>query len=240
MNEPKPFPLLLVALADTARRLQVLNDLPHHGWRVLTVGTAEELTGLLVQHMPDAIVVDATLATAAGQFHFLRLPTLALVDPADPAATLRLLRENGVASCLPLPLDSEILVAALDALQRLTRPDSEEVQREIAPRGGEAEGTWTLFPTTWKLAPPVGPPIQLNQAETSFLAALADNPGQPVSRKEMITQLGHTSDYFDSRRLDTLVSRLRTKVNKDSPVSLPVRSIHSVGYAFVAPIALDA
>lgn len=56
----------------------------------------------------------------------------------------------------------------------------------------------------------------------------------------MIAALGHDTEYFDSRRLDTMVSRLRIKVNKSSTVTLPVRSIHAVGYAFVAPIRLVA
>ena len=73
-------------------------------------------------------------------------------------------------------------------------------------------------------------------------AAAADGGGQEFSFVaailQMIAALGHNVEYYDSRRLDTLVSRLRIKINRGGS-NLPVRSIHSVGYAFVAPIVLE-
>lgn len=240
MTESQPYPLLLAALADDGVRLSVLDAMPHHGWRVLTVGTRAEITGLLLQHQPDAVLIDPTMAETVVQFASLPIPRLALVAPDDPATMVRLLREQGISACLPLPFDSAVTAAALEALLRLTRPVAESLECISRPREGECSGSWTLTTTTWTLAVEGTPPVQLNQAETTFLSTLAAQPGNPVSRKQMITALGHNEEYFDSRRLDTLVSRLRTKVSKELGHCLPVRCIHSVGYAFVAPITIDA
>ncbi len=104
---------------------------------------------------------------------------------------------------------------------------------------GEVLGTWLLNRTAWSITPPDAEPIRLTQSETTFIATLAEDPGAPVPRPRMIAALGHNVDYYDSRRLDTMVSRLRLKVGKDGTPPLPVRCIHAVGYAFVAPISVE-
>ncbi len=82
--------------------------------------------------------------------------------------------------------------------------------------------------------------LRLTQQEAAFIAALAETPGIAVARKRIIEAMGHDIDYYDPRRLDTLLSRLRNKLAKEGESSLPVRSIHSIGFAFAAPIRVDA
>jgi DNA-binding response OmpR family regulator len=233
-------PLLLAAVSASDDRLQILEGLPEFGWRVMTASNGNEIPALVAQHGPDALLVDAEMADrASGSIRLLPMLRVALVAPGDSETALTLLRAMRINACLHLPLQIELLAASLDGLLRLSKPSIVDESNLNTPRAGEDMGVWLLSVTTWTLTAPNAAPLQLTQSETRFLAKLAENPGAPVPRPQMIAALGHNIDYYDSRRLDTLVSRLRLKVNRDSCQCLPVRSIHSVGYAFVAQIVLD-
>ena len=66
---------------------------------------------------------------------------------------------------------------------------------------------------------------------------VADTPGENVSRTDIFAAFGQPNDHYADRRLETLVSRLRSKVRAaDSNSELPVRSRHNLGYAFLADI----
>lgn len=231
--------LLLLAVADDDQRLQLLEALPNFGWRVITAWRSAEIPALLLQHQPDVLMVDPDLDLPQFILEAYGIPCVVLLHRQDEVLAMRLMRERLVTSCFSPPFNLEWLAVSLSALARLSRGESPREGRWFYPRHEEAADAWSLTSASWTLIAPGGESILLNQAETTFLATLAERAGQAVSRREMIAALGHDSDYFDSRRLDTMVSRLRLKVNKVSSITLPVRSIHSVGYAFVATIRLE-
>lgn len=236
----QPPTCLLVAISDEALRLQILEGMPNHGWRVLLAGSSAEISALLLQHQPDILMLAPEMEAPELILSAFQIPCVALQTRPDDAEAVRLMRTRGMAACFAPPLNLERLAAALTALRRLVHPSDSAGRRLLHPRHDEVAESWVLHLASWALLAPGGELIRLNQAETSFLASLAQKPGQAVSRKAMVAALGHDMEYFDLRRLDTMVSRLRVKVNKNSNVTLPVRSIHSVGYAFVAPIRCEA
>jgi DNA-binding response OmpR family regulator len=138
-----------------------------------------------------------------------------------------------------LPLHMEILVATLDNLARLMHEGKAGTEPAHVQRGDDDQGLWSLCRTTWTLTLPNRVQVRLNRTEATFLATLAATPGEPVSRAKVIESLGHGLAYYDSRRLDTMVSRLRSKVANQSSLALPVRAIHAVGYAVVTQVALQ-
>lgn len=231
--------LLLLAVADDTQRMQLLEALPNFGWRVITAWRSAEIPALLLQHQPDVLMVDPDMEMPPFILEAYGIPCVVLMHQVDDVLAMRLMRERLVTSCFSPPFNLEWLAVSLTALARLSRGESPREGRWFYPRRDELADTWVLTPANWTLLVPGGESVVLNQVETTFLTALADRAGQAVSRKEMIAALGHDTDYFDSRRLDTMVSRLRVKVNKVSSVTLPVRSIHSVGYAFVASIRVE-
>ena len=240
MDSDRTSPLLLAAVSDLDLRLAVLDGLAAYGWRVMTASTGEEIPALIVQHAPDGLLVDPPLADrAASIIRSLPMLRVALISRGETETGITLIRALKINACLELPLNMAYLAATLDGLLRLSKPAAGEEGNLIRPRGGDEPAVWTLSRTAWMLTPQGASAVQLNQAETTFMATLAEHPGAPVSRPQMIAALGHNVDYYDSRRLDTLVSRLRLKVQRDSGQPLPVRSIHSVGYAVVAQIVLE-
>lgn len=234
-------PLVLAAVQTAEIRLQVLEGLPNHGWRVLVAGMHREIPALAFQHEPDVLLLETHAGDAPEPaLAVLRIPRLALALAPNRTTLLQLHRELKICNCLPLPLDLDLLAASLDALhfsREKNRVETSETRFE--PRSGEKQEPWLLSSTTWTITTPQGLSIRLTQAETTFLAALAKSPGAPVPRPAMISALGHNIDYYDARRIDTMLSRLRQKINREGNANLPVRAIHSVGYAFAASIAIQ-
>ena len=99
----------------------------------------------------------------------------------------------------------------------------------------------TLSPNIWvhdigrsTLLTPSGVEIPLSLQQNIVLELICSKPGKIVARLELFTALGHADDQSARQRLETLVCRFRTKVQKADPDGrLPVRARHGSGYSFL-------
>ena len=97
---------------------------------------------------------------------------------------------------------------------------------------------WTLDPTTRALAGP-GEGAELTSLEFDCLTAFLRRPGETISRAELTHALkGRAWDYLD-RSIDTLIARLRKKLDAPGAPSL-LRSVRGVGYVLCAPVTRTA
>jgi two-component system, OmpR family, response regulator len=95
---------------------------------------------------------------------------------------------------------------------------------------------WTLDETTRDLVNPAGQRVDLTSSEFDLLMAFLRHPGQPLSRAALLGVLrGRQWTYFD-RSIDTLVARLRKKLDDGSDRSPLIRSVRGVGYVFCAAV----
>lgn len=102
---------------------------------------------------------------------------------------------------------------------------------------GQPHSCWRFNAKTSNLFTPTGVEVPLTAQELIFLRKLIGSSGENVSRLDIFAALGQPNDHYADRRLETLVSRLRSKVRKADPASeLPVRSRHNLGYAFLSEI----
>jgi DNA-binding response OmpR family regulator len=96
---------------------------------------------------------------------------------------------------------------------------------------------WTLDETTRDLISPTGQRVDLTSSEFDLLMAFVRHPGQPLSRAALLGVLrGRQWTYFD-RSIDTMVARLRKKLDDGSDRSPLIRSVRGVGYVFCAAVA---
>nr|WP_284694603.1 helix-turn-helix domain-containing protein [Geomonas sp. Red32] len=72
--------------------------------------------------------------------------------------------------------------------------------------------------------------------EMKFIACLADAPGEPVARERILAALGYRDDQYASRALDSLVRRLRRKIEEEAHLPSPLKTVHGVGYCFAASL----
>ncbi len=72
----------------------------------------------------------------------------------------------------------------------------------------------------------------LTPLEAGFLAYLADRPGVPVSRKELLVQVWGYAPGVRSRAPDHVANRLRSKIERDPGDPVHLVGIRGVGYRF--------
>jgi two-component system, OmpR family, response regulator len=95
---------------------------------------------------------------------------------------------------------------------------------------------WSLDETTRDLMSPTGQRVDLTSSEFDLLMAFVRHPGQPLSRSALLGGLrGRQWTYFD-RSIDTLVARLRKKLDDGSDRSPLIRSVRGIGYVFCAAV----
>ncbi len=95
---------------------------------------------------------------------------------------------------------------------------------------------WTLDVITRQCASPGGRHVDLTSSEYDLLAAFLRQPGRTLSRNALMRDLrGRAWTYFD-RSIDTLVARLRKKIDLD-PARPLIRSVRGVGYVFCASVS---
>ena len=95
---------------------------------------------------------------------------------------------------------------------------------------------WTLNAATRDLSGEGGRRAELTSSEFDLLVAFVQRPGLALSRDDLLRALrGRAWDYLD-RSIDTLVARLRKKIDAPEGPSL-LRSVRGVGYVLCAAVA---
>jgi two-component system phosphate regulon response regulator OmpR len=133
-----------------------------------------------------------------------------------------------------------------EAGQELAAIDNRVRRRELESRRAQAVkpierlylfAGWTLDETVRDLIGPAGQRVDLTSSEFDLLMAFLRQPGQPLSRAALLGVLrGRQWTYFD-RSIDTLVARLRKKLDDGSDRPPLIRSVRGVGYVFCAAVA---
>lgn len=59
-----------------------------------------------------------------------------------------------------------------------------------------------------------------------------------VQREAILLELFNRNDIYTNRSLDSLVRRLRLKIQGAGLNAAPIKTAHSVGYAFSAPLQI--
>ena len=127
------------------------------------------------------------------------------------------------------PVDCRELAAALTRM----------VQRAATHRDDtDCTGHWRLNRQNATLVTPSCAFIPLTAREMDFLLCLASTPEETVPRAAILENLGYTNDEFSNRALESLIRRLRRKIEGVFGSS-PILTRHGVGYSFSAALNLS-
>ncbi len=218
----------IAVLDDNTELLDdVVYALRADGHAVQGFASAAALRAYLAVQTPSILILDLGLPDADGldiarqmrqQFPALGLIMMtARTQLADRVAGLR----EGADVYLCKPVDLDELGAVVESLARRLR--------------GGASTAWQLDIGAVSVTPPGVAPVALTGGELQLLVALCDAPGHKASRRELAKALGEDPYTFDERRLENLVSRLRTKLAASHPVPC-LRALRGNGYAFTEPL----
>lgn len=131
---------------------------------------------------------------------------------------------NDVDGYLAKPYDWEELRELLLAFQRRAKRS-----------GGGSR--WILDPIGWTLMSPAGRLVSLTRAQVAILANFVEKPGITVTKADLIGSLGGKAEFFDPKRLEAAMRRLRVKINDTLGVELPIEAVYGQGYSFKAVLA---
>ena len=134
--------------------------------------------------------------------------------------------EAGADMYLAKPVQFEQVVIALHAVQR--RVDAV----------GQVATTWKLDRHSGQLVAPDGARVDLSEADLAVMECFIEAQGAAVPRETLLTRLGRASAADADDGLNATIYRLRRRIERATPMLVPLQSRSRVGYVFRAPLTL--
>ena len=137
----------------------------------------------------------------------------------------------------------EVLARVRAVLRRYNRYAGDAVAGEAQPTAPQEPGArftfegWQLDLERRELRKVTQGTVELTTAEFNLLALFVQRPARVLSRDDIMDLLkGHDWSPLD-RSIDSLVARLRKKIESDSDTPQLVKTVRGVGYVFAAVVA---
>ncbi|RXR04255.1 response regulator transcription factor [Pseudoxanthomonas composti] len=230
-SDPAAAPLRTLLLEDdpVLRERILVPGLRRFGFAVDGCGTGAELQQRLEREGAEIVVLDVGLPdtdgfTLAGTLR-QRYPEIGIVMLTSLGQTEDRIRglTGGADAYLAKPVELDLLAATLHSLARRVSG------RRPAP---PTRARWQLSEDGWCLLSPSGAAAALTGSERRLCQRLLEQPGLLVAREALIAALTERVYDFDAHRLDSMVHRLRSKVQRRCGEPLPLSAVHGQGYIF--------
>jgi two-component system, OmpR family, response regulator len=86
------------------------------------------------------------------------------------------------------------------------------------------------------LVAPDGARVDLSDADRALIECFIEAHGEVVRRETLLRRLGRPDDVEASGGLNATVFRLRRRIERATPVTVPLQTKSGVGYVFRAPL----
>lgn len=205
-------------------------QLHHHGHEVLALADGQQVGTQLAAFAPHILLLDLGLPGEDGLSIAARLrqqqPLLGIIMLTARTQLHERLQGHAQSAdhylCKPVELAE--LLAVVDSLQR-----------RLASQQPTSD-SWQLNALGLCLLSPAGVNIALSRNECLLLQCLLYSAAQQASRRALIQALNEDPLYYDERRLEALVSRLRRKISQAHASPCPLKSSRNHGYLFAASL----
>ena len=111
----------------------------------------------------------------------------------------------------------------------------EAVQRRVGATD-PIQNTWRLDRRIGQLVAPDGARVDLSDADRALIECFVEAEGQVVERETLLRRLGRSAELQASGGLNGMVFRLRRRIERATPATVPLQTKSGVGYAFRAPL----
>ena len=133
--------------------------------------------------------------------------------------------EAGADDYLPKPFEPKELLLRIHAiLRRVPEPTSKEAVPKILSLGATKYDV--LKGELWKGKTQ----IRLTSTETELMGIFSKNIGQPISRMDLVTQMGREEDSAKHRAIDVQITRLRKKMETNPKEPRYLQTVRGSGY----------
>jgi DNA-binding response OmpR family regulator len=205
------------------------------GFEVTEVGDGTRALDLARARRFDLIVLDVMLPGIDGitlcralrvEGASVQTPIL-MVTARDTEADTVLGLESGADDYLAKPFGMRELMARVGAILRRSARSGEP-----APTGPRAVHSDVVIDLERRVAIVRGQPLDLTRQEFDLLHLLATRPGIVFSREALLSKVWGGDTYVTGRTVDTVVSRLRRKIERDAQDPELILTAWGVGYKF--------
>ncbi|KGM40231.1 transcriptional regulator [Aquabacterium sp. NJ1] len=125
---------------------------------------------------------------------------------------------------LTKPVQFEQVVLAIKAVHRRVGAIS------------HTQGEWRLERRTGQLVAPDGARVDLSDIDQALMECFIEAQGEVVSRETLRQRIGRPDDQDASDGLNATIYRLRRRIERATPLLVPLQSRSRVGYVFRAPL----
>jgi DNA-binding response OmpR family regulator len=221
----------ILVVDDEAKIVRLARDyLERDGYRVISAGDGNSALAMARREKPDLIVLDLMLPGMDGWEVCRALrresatPIIMLTARAEESDQIVGL-ELGADDYVTKPFSPRALVARVRAVLRRAQGNIQtpslieqgSLKIDMAGHHAELEGT----------------ALYLTPNEFRLLAALAQHPGQTLTREQLLDELhGAAYNRFD-RSVDSHIKNLRRKLESDPSRPRFIETVYGIGYRFI-------
>ena len=145
--------------------------------------------------------------------------------------------EHGADDYLPKPFGSRELVARIRAVLRRNQ-SHEPAASQDKPKRYRFD-RWTFDVDRRELIGGDGVAVPLSTGEFDLLLALVEHPQRTLSRDQLLDLARHRAANTFDRSMDTQVSRLRKKVERDPAEPAIIKTVWGGGYIFTPDVSRE-
>jgi DNA-binding response OmpR family regulator len=215
------------------------------GYRVLEARDGSELVQLLGEQTVDLVTLDLNLGGENG-FDLARqvrasrnVPIIMITGKGDTIDRIVGL-ELGADDYIAKPFHVREVLARVHAVLRryastaTAAPAGQVTAATAGPRFGFDD--WVLDVDRRELRSTSGAPRELTTAEFNLLVVFLERPSRVLSRDNIMDLLkGHEWSPLD-RSIDSLIVRLRRKIEREPETPRLIKTVRGVGYAFAVDV----
>jgi two-component system response regulator RegX3 len=233
---------LLVVDDEERLRSSLKEYLEREGFTVTAVGDGAEAVAMLGQVNPDLVILDVQLPSMDGlevcqaiRRQAKQAVGILMISGIKRETVDRVVGlEVGADVYMTKPFETRELLAQMRALLRRVKA------------GGERNGAngWLVVDSHLRihfdrrLVEAGGEEVHLTRLEFDLLRYLAQRPGVPCARADLIDAIwGYDEAGWDvsDAAVNTCVAKLRAKIEPDPANPRYIQSVHGVGYRFKRP-----
>jgi len=234
-----------ILIVDDHREIRdlVSRALTKEGFRVSVAADGRAMRKVLADSRIDLILLDLMLPGEDGLSLCRsvraesRIPIIMLTAKGDEVDRVIGL-EMGADDYLPKPFGSRELVARIRAVLRRSQETSSAAKPGGRPKQYHFD-RWRLDIGARELLREDGVILTLSTGEFELLIALVERPQRVLSRDQLLDLArGRTANALD-RSIDTQVSRLRRKLEKDPSDPKLIKTVWGGGYLFTPAVSQE-